>query len=78
VRFSGALRQEKTSTSVTQLDQRSLVWFAKAEYTRRLFGVALEYRLNSQRLQFDQAPVPAEFRGRQFNLRLLRKFGRRM
>lgn len=77
IRLSAVLRQELTSASATHLEQWSLVGFIKAEYTRRLFGFGAEFRRNAQHLQFSQIDRASDFRGRQFNVRILRKFGAR-
>ena len=78
VLLSAALRDELTAASATSLDQWNLVGFVKAEYTRRQFGIALEYRRSAQHLQFGPALVPRESQGRQFIVRISRKFGVRL
>jgi len=78
VRVSGSLRQELTAASATHLHQWNLVGFVKAEYLRRLFGFAFEYRQSALHLQFDQVLTPTDFRGRQFSVRMSRRFGVRL
>jgi len=78
IQFSASLREEMTVASATTFDQRNLVGFVKAEYTRRQFGLAVEYRGTAQQLQFAEGLAPRAFRGRQFILRISRKFGVRL
>ena len=78
VLMSAALREELTSASTTHLEQWSLFGFGKAEYMRRQFTFGVEYRRSAQNLQFAQMINPAQFRGRQLNLRVSRRFGVRL
>lgn len=78
VLVSAALREEVTSASAAGLDQWNLVGFVKAEYTRRQFSFGIEYRRSAQQLRFALATAPTAFRGRQFLLRVTRKFGVRL
>jgi hypothetical protein len=78
VQLSAALREEVTAASAAGLDQWNLVGFVKAEYTRRQFGFGVEYRRSAQQLRFAQMMAPTAFRGRQFLLRITRRFGVRL
>jgi hypothetical protein len=72
------LREESTSSFQSNLSQSSLFGFGRAEYRRRQFVFALEYRRNSQDLRSSQLPTAGRFSGRQLNLRVTRKFGFRL
>jgi hypothetical protein len=71
--MSAGIRSESARTTSTLLDQLGIGGYGRVEYRLRTLSMALEYRNNRSRIQYNTA-TPDHYRGRQLRFSIARRF----